>query len=363
MVREKLHPLHIAILTYMVQSGVMVFVLPRLTAENYGRNGWLSIVIFSAAATLSIFLISLVFRLGKETSILHIAESLVWKPLLIPVYLVLVSLLAFTGCMVGKEFILIFQMIAFPTTNPMIFKGVFDILALLLLLKGIYNISKAATVFFFLTIWMMALLLFYLGEFEWARLTPFLFRGDTSYVHGGVEIFTAFLGFEICMFLAPYAERVRSLFKAVYIGNLLTTVVYLSVAIVAYGFFSFGQLVETRYPVLDLLAYIELPFIERMENFLFTFFLLLILISSVMYFWMAEEILNHLAPRIQRKWLSVFVVFGSFCFSYFPSLIREVEMWLRWLAYAELVLVFIIPVLLIGLLLIRRWRKGENYAA
>ncbi len=361
-VREKLHPLHIAILTHMVQVGVMIFVLPRITAENFGRNGWLSIIILSSVAIGSIFLISAVFRLGKRQSIFAIAEDVVWKPLLIPIYLAFAGLLAFTGCMVGKEYILIFQMIAFPTTNSMVFKFVFDVLALLLLFKGIYNISKAATIFYFLTVWMLFLLLFYLSEFEWSRFTPFLFRGETAFAHGSVEIFTAFLGFHICLFLVPYVENVRTMFKAVHYGNLITTFTYLSILIVSFGFFSYGQLLETIYPLLDLLAYIELPFIERMENFLFTFFLLSILITSVMYFWMAQEIINHLLPRMNRKWISVIVVFVSFVASYIPGLIRQVEVLLRWLAYAELLFVFIAPTLLIGLLLIRRLRKGDVHA-
>lgn len=63
--------------------------------------------------------------------------------------------------MIGKKYVLIFQMLSFPTTNPMVFKLAVDILAFLMITKGIYSISKAATLFFWLSAWMYLLMLWF----------------------------------------------------------------------------------------------------------------------------------------------------------------------------------------------------------
>jgi hypothetical protein len=52
--KEKLYPVHIAILVYMIQTGVVVFSLPRIMAEAFGYNGWLMVPVFTLIAALNL---------------------------------------------------------------------------------------------------------------------------------------------------------------------------------------------------------------------------------------------------------------------------------------------------------------------
>ncbi|MBT2290294.1 GerAB/ArcD/ProY family transporter [Paenibacillus albidus] len=88
--------------------------------------------------------------------------------------------------MIGKKYILLFQMISFPTTNPMLFKLAVDVLIYFMIVKGIYTISKTATLFFWMTIWMCVLLLWFFPSFRWERLTPFLLQGGHDQIRGGL---------------------------------------------------------------------------------------------------------------------------------------------------------------------------------
>ena len=56
--KEKLSQFHIAILIFMIQTGITVFNMPNLVATYYGTNGWLSLLIFALIATFNIYLIS-----------------------------------------------------------------------------------------------------------------------------------------------------------------------------------------------------------------------------------------------------------------------------------------------------------------
>nr|WP_238327728.1 GerAB/ArcD/ProY family transporter [Paenibacillus gorillae] len=145
--KERLAPFHVMILIFMTQSGVMSFILPQLLADNFGTNGWASVIGFGLIATVNIGLIGLIYKLGRGRSIFEILEQAFPKFLLYPIYAAIASLWTMLGCLAGKEYVLIFQMFAFPTTNPMVFKLALDVLVFWLLTKGIYNISKAATIF------------------------------------------------------------------------------------------------------------------------------------------------------------------------------------------------------------------------
>ncbi|CAI6047988.1 hypothetical protein [Cohnella sp. JJ-181] len=39
--KEKLNGFHVALLIYMIELDVTVFMLPRMVAVNIGTNGWL----------------------------------------------------------------------------------------------------------------------------------------------------------------------------------------------------------------------------------------------------------------------------------------------------------------------------------
>ena len=78
---------------------------------------------------LNIYLIYWVYRLGKGQSIFEILEKSIPKFILVPFYLAFSMVWALIGCLVAKEYVLIFQMFAFPTTDPMVFKIAIDVLA------------------------------------------------------------------------------------------------------------------------------------------------------------------------------------------------------------------------------------------
>jgi spore germination protein (amino acid permease) len=353
-VKEKLHPFHVALMIYLIQSGVVIFSLPRLLAGVFGYNGWLSIIIFGLIATFNIFLISLVFRMGKGNSIFVILEKSVSKILLYPLYVTLVIVWSIIGCLVGKLYVNVFQMIAFPTTHPMIFKLLIDVLIYLLVIKGIYNISKAATMFFVLTFWMLLLLFIFTNKLDWPRLTPFIFKEGGEKFWGSLDIYSAYLGYSISLLLIPYVDKSKKFIKGVYVANGLTTFTYITISFVCFSFYSLPQLKNMKFPLLDLLAYIEFPFIERIENLFFGFFLFSIIITIVMYLWSAILTLERIIPKANKNLLAFIILFTTFFISWIPDVLSEVEKWLRYFSYAETIISFGLPLFLIIILLVRK---------
>jgi spore germination protein (amino acid permease) len=355
---EKLSQFHVTILIYMIQSGAIIITLPRLLAQNFGTNGYLSLILISIIVSLNLFLISAVYTLGEGKSIFEIMEKSIPKLILFPVYLALASIWAILGCLVAKQYMFIIKLIAFPTTNPMLFKLVFDVLAFFLIIKSVYNIAKAATVFFWLIIWMSLLLFYFYSDFEWSRLTPFIFRDSTLTMNGFFTIYVGFLGYELCLLLFPYVNKQTKVMKAAQVGNIIVTISYMYIGIVSFGFYGHKHLKTLQFPLLNILSYIQLPFLQGTENLLFTFLLFSIIITTAMYWWAAKEVSQRMFP-INGKLLAFIILFVSYCVSYFPDSLSEIDQWLTYLGYCETTVAFGLPIALILLLLIQRMR-GEN---
>ncbi|WP_150269616.1 GerAB/ArcD/ProY family transporter [Paenibacillus tepidiphilus] len=355
---EKIRPFNLAVLVYMSQVGIVVFTLPRTLADYFGTNGWLFLIPCFLLVSFNIYLISCVYRLGKGRSVFDILEQSVPKLLLYPLYAALITVWMLFGCVIGKKYVLLFQMLAFPTTNPMVFKLMFDLLAFMLIIKGIYAISRAATMFFWITLWMYLLLLWVLPDFNWVRLTPFILQGGHDQIKGGLEVYGAFLGYEMSLLLFPYISKAKGSMAAIQAGNAYLSFSYINLGLISFGIFSQDQLKQLLYPLLDILAYIQFPFVERLENLLYGFFLFLVLITAVMYWWGALETARRILPRLKQQVLTFMLLGITYSISFIPKTIDEVNTWIGFLGNVTIGIAFGLPLLLITLLLIQK--KGEK---
>lgn len=353
MAKEKLNRFHIALLLFNTQNGVGIFTLPRITATYFGTNGWVSLLFVAFVAGINIMIISAVYRLGKGQSILDILGTMP-KLLTYPIYLVIGGNLAFIACLVVKQYAMIYQIMVFPSTSDMKLKFILDIIVLMYVFTGIYTMSKANVIFTFLLITQLPLALAFLGEFDFARLTPFLFQERGNMVTGFFKIYSAFMGYELALFLFPYAENDRRWLKYVHVGNLITMSVYLLICVICFGFFHYQGLPKQAFPLLDLFAYLRFPFVERIQNFLYSLFLLSIVHTSAMYYWSSQTVFSWMIPRFPWKWIVFIVVLGTYFIMYIPKKMEVIDQWFKFATYLQFGIAFSLPLLLILILLMKR---------
>ncbi|MBA2942058.1 GerAB/ArcD/ProY family transporter [Paenibacillus sp. CGMCC 1.16610] len=361
--RAKLPFFQTTILANYIQTGVVVFSLPRLLAEHIGTNGWAALFICSAVAAVNLFLISLVYRFGKGKSIFDLTRSVLPKFIVIPLFIILAALWAVLGSLVGKDFILIITSLSFRSLHPIYLYVMLEFLVFMLLSKGIFTISNTAAITFFILIWNTLLLVYAQNDFELSRMTSFWFKGVDHTVKGWFQIYSAFLGYELCLLLFPYVDEKSHLMRAFQIANLSTTFFYALVCFVAFGFFSLHQLQHLKFPVLNLLSYVELPFVKRVDDLVFNITILRVLISNVMFAWAASETIKWVLPAAKfRSVPYVFLVFfAAIVFFAIPSTLEKTEPWLYRFSIAEVGVAFALPILLMIILLINK-RRGQNYA-
>jgi spore germination protein (amino acid permease) len=342
--KEKLSPFQASILIYLIQSGVTLFSLPRLVAEAFGTNGWIGLVIISFIVNINLVLIWFVFKVSKGKSMFEII-SIFPKWITLPFSLFIAVVWMLLGIMVMVKFSMILKVLFYNNVSLIYFLSMGYILTYLLLKKDLYQIAKSTVVLFYFTVWTVFLLAFHLPEFSFNRLTPFIFKGETDMWKGGLSIFTALLGYELSILFVHMIERkpLRSLL----VGNSITSVIYLGVTFVSFGFFSFEQLLREMYPVVTLLGYISFPVLERVENFTFSVFGLKVLMTTVMYLWGTKELIQYQFKRIKSNFLVMGILIVGFSVSFIPKVIKDVDQWLTYITYACTAIAFLLPIILL----------------
>ncbi|KRF38034.1 GerAB/ArcD/ProY family transporter [Paenibacillus sp. Soil787] len=361
--RAKLPFYQTTIMANFAQTGVVVFSLPRLLSENIGTNGWAALLICSSVAAFNLLLISFVYRLGRGRSIFEISQSALPKFILVPFFGVLAGLWAMLGSLVGKEYILILKSLSFPSLHPAYLYILFELLVFLLLTKGIMSISRTAVIAFCVIIWNFLLLFYAISDFELSRMTTFWFKDVTHSFKGWIEVYIAFLGYELCLLLFPYTNEKTHLIRAFQIANLITTFTYTIVAFASFGFFSLHQLQHMKYPVLNLLSYVELPFLKRVDDLVFNITLFRVLITNVVFGWAAIETIKWLLPASNKQWIpyAIFAIFPLTALIVIPSPLEKTIHWLGLFGISEAGVAFLLPIFLIVLLIINKYR-GRDYA-
>ncbi len=361
---EKLHYTQIAVIVYMIQSGVILFALPRIVAEAFGTNGWLGLFPLSAVALANIVFIILVYKKGNGQSVFTILEQSFPKWLCYPIYLFMIVSFSLLAVLVAKNYIILIQNAMFPEVSANSFLILFLITALFFLSKGIYNMGKITLLFFFMTIWTIFLLFLLFPEFSFTRLTPFIFKGQIDPFEKGFEAYTAFLGFELVLFLFPYVQNDGKFGKAVIAGHLFTTFIYVSVCFVAMGFYSFEQVKGILYPMQNLLKFMETPLIERIENIVFVIFFIKIIVTVTFYYWGALQATKRIFIKTKEKWLMLIIVGSTFFSSLFFEIKREVDELLNVIAILQTIFSFSFPLLLLLLLWLQKAKakRGNKIA-
>ena len=345
---------HLIVLTYMIQSGVVIFALPRILGEVFGTNGWIAILPLSAIVILNIWLFSYVYKRIGERSMFEVISIALPKWIYYLLFFIIIVLWCAIAALVLKQFAIIIQIIFFPTTHVFWFITTMFIIVFVFLNLGIMNMVKVTTIFFYFSIWTLLLGLIFLEEFDFVRLTSFLFKdGDLSLFQIG-SVYTSFLGFEIMFLLTPYVKKSAKLVRSMIFGNLLTTFVYGYTSLICFGFYSLQQLVKIQFPTLELFAYVEAPFLERVDNLIVPVFIIKIIVTGVFFVWGEKEALHYMVTNVKEKKSIIIVVVFAYIITYFFTTYTELETWLTHIAVIEIGMAFGLPLLVLLLLPIAR---------
>ncbi|PLT32902.1 GerAB/ArcD/ProY family transporter [Bacillus sp. V5-8f] len=355
--KEKLHSFHLVILVYLTQTGVVLFALPHTLAVHFGTNGWLALFLVSALAYLNIFLIGAAYRRAKGQCILDLIEERFQRVAAYLLFGFLAVVWSVIACLIAKQYVTLYQLLSYHSTPTLALKLAFDLLVYMLVIKGIYIIAKTSTFIFSISVILSVLFMYFFREIELARFTSFVFKEGDGWTRGIFQTYLTFIGYELSILFFPFTNRESKFFKSLMLGQLVTTIIYAYTSIICFGFFGHQYLKKILFPLLDALSYIQFPFVERLENFLYGLFLLKTLISVTVFYWASIQAANRIFKTINRNFLSALIIAGTLAISAFAYSMEEVENWLTNLSIVEMGIGFLLPAITILLTRQRQERR------
>ncbi len=338
----------------MLQSGVILFSIPRLVSETYGTNGWLVLPIYFLIVSFNIWLISLVYRLSKGEDVFLLINRISPKLIRNPIYFLVSLFWVCLGIILAKKYTFIIQTLSFPTTPTYYLLIVILLPAVLFTLNSMYNIVKGATLFFYLGIWMVFLTGFFMKEIELSRYSTHLLRGGDADLQSMLEIYVGFTGYEFFLFLFPYLDEKKKPFRAMYIGHAFTSFIYIYVTIICIGFFGFNLILDIMYPTLQIYSNIEFPFLIRIENIVFSTFYFKIIVTVTFFFWTALTAMEQIFSHISKKIILPILLLLGCLITMNANTSTEADKWLTQFGFIQMGLAFLLPLILIIILKIKK---------
>ncbi len=262
------------------QTGVGLLSYQNLIAKSAGHDGW--IVVFITGLSLHIIL-WMIYKIleGKTNDIISFHREAFGRfiakvgTLLLSIYFISISLVVFC------TYINIVQVWAFPSIS-ILELGICFLLIIYYVVSGGFRVITGIC---FLTFF-IPLILFLLSLYFPARLShlnnilPLFNLSFLDFIKSSKETSVVFIGFEALMVYFPYLRSGGDSKKWANGGLLYTTMLCTIVAIVSFTYFSLGQLTHNKWPTLEMIKIIELPFIERFE-YIFIFSWLAVAIPTI----------------------------------------------------------------------------------
>lgn len=345
---------------YKAQIGIGILTLPCDLAGIAGTDGWISLLLGWAATLAASFFVVRTMQRHPDKTLYELLPALFGKWIGKLLSLAWIVNTGLTAGIVLYSSVFIIQVWILRNTSHIVLIAAF--------LLPIYLISRCrlqvqgryAEFIYLFTLWMPPFLLFSLKDAHYLNLLPVLKEGIMPVLNAVRVTALPFLGFELVFFLHPFLKDKSKAFSGLVIANSMTLFLYLIVVLVAFVYFSEGELHAYVWPTLQLLKSIMLPFVERFEIVFLAFYLLIFSQTIIPYLYFSSTgiaeltgMKKHAGPLLG---LVLLYISGSF---FLEPTLESMEKVAAWHNDAAIFLGFLFPALLWGYSRIASAVKGE----
>lgn len=345
-------------ITFIVSSaitGVTVLSLPRIASEAAGADGVFALLI-AGIVSLSVLalIIMLADRFPKDTIIEYSSKIITPLPGKAAGIGLFIYLLGVSGTVL-RNFADVIKGFILRQTPLEIIMILFALTVLYMVLKGILTISKICELFEPMIIGALGLLIILsFKNFNIENLFPTFDKGIKPYVRGTFDLLPVFLGYEILLFIFPFARNKSSVLKFSLIGFLIPLFTFFALTLVAIGVYSADATNRSLYPTLQLAKYIVFPgaFAERFDIFFMIFWIFASFTTMSIYYYLASLSITRVLGLKNYKPIAVMILPFVFMIGILPQNILQILQISEYISFIGLgVLVFSMILLMITLAL------------
>lgn len=302
--------------------GVGVLTLPNTVSLIMGNDGWIAIILSALLVIPFLIIVNKIFELYPNKDFFQIGREVLGKwifnifliVLLFDCILLCASVARYLG-----EIIKAFLLLTTPTELIII---TFIIATSYIARLDVQTICRAAYHIYPIVIgFTIFLTLVSLAGVDFTNMLP-VFQSSIKELPKGIQAtFFSFMGFEILLFVLPFAEEREKTLKSSLIGIALVMLIYTVIFVISLSQYGLSHLQRQTFPTLSLIKEIDLPgfFIENLDGLVVAIWVIIIFGSMAPFYYAGGKILSNLCST---KSQDLFII-PLLPFIYIISLIPE----------------------------------------
>ncbi|MFC0189740.1 GerAB/ArcD/ProY family transporter [Fictibacillus aquaticus] len=282
-------PYLVFFLVHSIQVGVGVLGYQRVVAKFAGYDSWISVLFAGMIIHILIYMIYYVLNTGGG-DITSIHTKLFGKYIGTVFNLVLILYFAVWTITVLRTYIEVVQVWMFPTLETWKIASVFLLLTYYVVSAGFRTVTGVCFLGVVLPFGLIVLLVFPLQYSHFTNLLPVFDESIKDYIISTKSMMLSYLGFESLLVFYPFVKNAKTSEKYAHFGNFLTVLIYLTITIITFSFFSEEQLARNVWATLSMVKVVQVSFVERFDYFFVSFWCLVILTNIALSIWASSRL-------------------------------------------------------------------------
>lgn len=317
-VKNKISGIQLFLILIHSQIGVGIITLVNEVHVKARSDSWISVIISGIAIQIVIIIFWSLVRRFPGKNLFEIIEIVLGK--FIGKIIVFFYCLFFisTGAILFAKYTIILKSWMLPLTPKSILIGALSIITVYLAIDNLQVISRFFILASSVLLVFLGFVIFSLKDANYTYIMPIGVHGVKNILKGAVVTSLSFQGFEYALFFAPFVKmKKNTIIKTMTWTNVFVTLFYTFVVLATQLFFSSNELELVPEPIFYLVKSFSFKVIERPDLIFISLWLVLVVTSSVVLFFMTSFATTALF-NVKNRTPFVYITVS---FSFFLSLL------------------------------------------
>ncbi|MEC0275406.1 GerAB/ArcD/ProY family transporter [Peribacillus frigoritolerans] len=353
--KYKVSPFYVFFLVHAMQVGLGLLSFQRDLAKATGTDGWISILLTGLIVHILIWLIYKIFRMVPG-DIIYANNHAFGKWIGNLFSLIFILYFFVLGMTIITGYIEVIHIWMFEEVPSWALSLVFLFLIYYINTGGFRTVTGIAFFAIFLSYWLLFVPFYGLKFADFTNLQPIFHHTLLEIMKGTRSTSFSMLGFEMILMFYPFIKNAETSKKYAHGGALLTTLLTLLMYLASMAFYSQKHLTITIWPTLTMTSVIELPFIQRFEYIMVSWWLIVIIPNMVIPLWAASRGIKRLFNVEQKYplWVMSIIILLINIFFFDREALYILNKIIN--PYSMCFIVLYLPLLLV-FIKIKKWRK------
>lgn len=357
--RLQISPFLVLYLIMSMQIGIGVLGYQRIIAKAAGYDAWISVL----AAGLSIHIIVwMIYKIcGTVEGDIVAAHAFVFgKKIGIILNTLFIIYLLTLVLAVLRTYLEVVQVWMFPEISTFWYSLVFLLLSVYIVFGGFRTVTGIAFFCLVLPSYLLLTFGFALKYSELGNLLPILDHPFKDMAASAFNMSLTYLGFEAPLFFYPFIKDGPKSQKWAHLGVFLTTIIYTTLTIITFTYFSEAQLAKSIWATLEMWKIVSMPFVERFEYIGIANWNLIILPNICIALWGASMILKRSFKLRQKNGVIILALLCLIVISFLDTR-AKINFLNDWVARVGFSITFVyIPFLFAATMIAKKVKKNDK---